>query len=76
MQGGDFRGERRLIADPRWQASEKTRDFAAGLDETKHVVRENAIGIPIAGGVLYPAFGLLNPIVAALAMSRTTTSIP
>ncbi len=30
----------------------------------------NAIGIPIAAGVLYPAFGLLlSPIVAALAMS-------
>jgi Cu+-exporting ATPase len=30
----------------------------------------NAIGIPIAAGILYPAFGvLLSPIVAALAMS-------
>ena len=30
----------------------------------------NVIGIPIAAGVLYPAFGvLLSPMVAALAMS-------
>ncbi|WEN16512.1 copper-translocating P-type ATPase [Rhodanobacter sp. AS-Z3] len=36
----------------------------------------NAIGIPIAGGVLYPAFGLrLSPIVAALAMSLSSVSV-
>jgi Cu+-exporting ATPase len=36
----------------------------------------NAIGIPIAAGVLYPAFGLLlNPIVAALAMSLSSVSV-
>ena len=36
----------------------------------------NAIGIPIAAGVLYPAFGLLlSPIVAALAMSVSSLSV-
>ncbi len=36
----------------------------------------NAIGIPIAAGVLYPAFRLLlNPVVAALAMSLSSVSI-
>jgi len=36
----------------------------------------NAIGVPIAAGVLYPAFGLLlNPIVAALAMSLSSVSV-
>jgi len=36
----------------------------------------NAIGIPIAAGVLYPAFGLLlSPVVAALAMSMSSVSV-
>jgi P-type Cu+ transporter len=36
----------------------------------------NAIGIPIAAGVLYPTFGLLlNPMVAALAMSLSSVSV-
>jgi len=36
----------------------------------------NAVGIPIAAGVLYPAFGLtLSPIVAALAMSLSSVSV-
>ena len=36
----------------------------------------NVIGIPIATGVLYPAFGiLLNPVVAALAMSLSSVSV-
>jgi len=36
----------------------------------------NAIGIPIAAGVLYPSFGLLlSPIVAALAMSLSSVSV-
>jgi len=51
---------------------------------TMHNIRENlvfafvynAIGIPIAAGVLYPAFGLLlSPIVAALAMSLSSVSV-
>jgi Cu+-exporting ATPase len=36
----------------------------------------NGVGIPIAAGVLYPAFGvLLSPVVAALAMSLSSVSV-
>jgi Cu+-exporting ATPase len=36
----------------------------------------NALGIPIAAGVLYPIFGvLLSPLVAALAMSFSSVSV-
>jgi Cu+-exporting ATPase len=36
----------------------------------------NAIGIPVAAGVLYPSFGiLLSPVVAALAMSLSSVSV-
>jgi Cu+-exporting ATPase len=36
----------------------------------------NAIGIPVAAGVLYPTFGLLlSPIVSALAMSLSSVSV-
>ena len=36
----------------------------------------NAVGIPIAAGVLYPMFGiLLSPVVAALAMSFSSVSV-
>jgi Cu+-exporting ATPase len=36
----------------------------------------NSIGVPIAGGVLYPAFGiLLSPMIAAAAMSFSSVSV-
>ena len=36
----------------------------------------NALGVPLAAGVLYPAFGiLLNPMLAALAMSLSSVSV-
>jgi Cu+-exporting ATPase len=36
----------------------------------------NALGIPVAAGLLYPAFGiLLSPIIAALAMSLSSVSV-
>jgi P-type Cu+ transporter len=36
----------------------------------------NAFGVPVAAGVLYPAFGiLLSPIIAAAAMSFSSVSV-
>ena len=36
----------------------------------------NALGVPIAAGVLYPVFGiLLSPLIAALAMSLSSASV-
>ena len=36
----------------------------------------NAIGIPIAAGVLYPFFGLLlSPVIAGAAMSLSSVSV-
>jgi len=36
----------------------------------------NAVGVPIAAGVLYPVFGVtLSPIVAAAAMSLSSVSV-
>jgi Cu+-exporting ATPase len=36
----------------------------------------NALGVPVAAGVLYPAFGiLLSPVVAAAAMSLSSVSV-
>ena len=36
----------------------------------------NAVGVPIAAGVLYPALGILfSPIIAALAMSLSSVSV-
>jgi Cu+-exporting ATPase len=36
----------------------------------------NALGVPVAAGVLYPFFGiLLSPIIAALAMALSSLSV-
>jgi Cu+-exporting ATPase len=36
----------------------------------------NAAGIPIAAGILYPAFGiLLSPVIGAVAMSLSSVSV-
>ena len=36
----------------------------------------NSVGVPVAGGVLYPAFGiLLSPMIAAAAMSLSSVSV-
>jgi Cu+-exporting ATPase len=36
----------------------------------------NALGVPVAAGVLYPVFGLLlSPVIASLAMSLSSVSV-
>lgn len=36
----------------------------------------NAIGVPVAAGVLYPAFGIrLSPVIAAAAMALSSVSV-
>jgi Cu+-exporting ATPase len=36
----------------------------------------NAIGVPVAAGVLYPSFGiLLSPVIAAAAMALSSVSV-
>jgi len=36
----------------------------------------NTVGVPVAAGVLYPAFGiLLSPMIAAAAMSFSSVSV-
>jgi Cu+-exporting ATPase len=36
----------------------------------------NALGVPVAAGVLYPVFGiLLSPIIAATAMALSSVSV-
>ena len=36
----------------------------------------NALGVPVAAGLLYPAFGLLlSPMIAAAAMSLSSVSV-
>src|SRR5690606_24031565 len=63
------------------------RGVAAGLKLSRGVMRNirqnlffafiyNAVGIPIAAGVLYPVFGLLlSPMIAGAAMSFSSVSV-
>ncbi len=63
------------------------RGIARALRLSRHVIGNirqnlvfafgyNALGIPIAAGLLYPAFGLLlSPVTASLAMSLSSVSV-
>jgi Cu+-exporting ATPase len=66
---GDLRGIARALALSRRTMSNIRQNlvFAFGY---------NALGVPVAAGVLYPAFGLLlSPIIASLAMSLSSVSV-
>jgi hypothetical protein len=66
---GDLRGIARAVRLSRRTMSNIRQNlvFAFGY---------NALGVPLAAGVLYPAFGLLlSPIIASLAMSLSSVSV-
>jgi Cu+-exporting ATPase len=66
---GDLRGIARAVRLSRRTMSNIRQNlvFAFGY---------NALGVPLAAGVLYPALGLLlSPIVASLAMSLSSVSV-
>jgi Cu+-exporting ATPase len=66
---GDLRG----IARAR-QLSQKT--VANMKQNLAFALVYNALGVPVAAGVLYPAFGmLLSPLIAAVAMSFSSVSV-
>jgi Cu+-exporting ATPase len=66
---GDLRG----IARARAISSDAVRNMRQNL---AFAFAYNALGIPLAAGVLYPATGmLLSPMVAALAMSLSSVSV-
>jgi len=59
------------------QARAVSRDTVANMKQNLgFAFLYNAIGVPIAAGVLYPGFGLLlSPMLAALAMSLSSVSV-
>ena len=67
MRGKAARGERPVTATRLTFGEVAEQWFAFGY---------NAVGVPIAAGVLYPAFGiLLNPMIAAAAMALSSVSV-
>ena len=69
LDKGDLRGIARaaLLSHATMRDIKQSLGFAFGY---------NALGIPVAAGVLYPAFGwLLSPIIAAAAMSLSSVSV-
>ncbi|MCP5277920.1 MAG: heavy metal translocating P-type ATPase [Thiobacillus sp.] len=66
---GDLRG----IASARGLSEASVRNMRQNL---MFALLYNALGVPIAAGVLYPVFGLLlSPLIAALAMSFSSVSV-
>ncbi len=69
LMHGDLRGvlTARLLSEATLRNIKQNLVFAFGY---------NALGVPVAAGALYPAFGLLlNPMIAALAMSLSSVSV-
>ncbi|MDP0907693.1 hypothetical protein Q6322_27980, partial [Klebsiella pneumoniae] len=49
---------------------------AARVGATGHVFQNNALGVPVAAGLLYPVYGiLLSPVIAAAAMALSSVSV-
>src|SRR6202035_4050189 len=68
-----LRGDLRGIAQARRLSQATMRNIRQNL---VFAFIYNVLGIPIAAGVLYPAFGLLlNPIIASAAMSLSSVSV-
>jgi Cu+-exporting ATPase len=66
---GDLRGIARARSISRAAAANMKQNLAFAF-------LYNALGVPIAAGVLYPAYGLLlSPMIAALAMSLSSVSV-
>ena len=67
------KGDLRAIARARAISRQTVRNMRQNLG---FAFIYNALGVPIAAGVLYPVFGLLlSPLIAALAMSMSSVSV-